>query len=123
MRNARFLFGLLTAASVGAVCAVGPRPVAAADSDKLLAEVRAAWEAREKATHKIRMSWATKCLTPKGGVDLMFPGSAKAGTPRPPTDTTHTGKGTLVLHGLTARCGIEMHIWSDPSAEYVLVSV
>ncbi|MCI0701623.1 MAG: hypothetical protein L0241_11125 [Planctomycetia bacterium] len=96
------------------------QPVSAQDSDKLLAEVRTAWENREAATKTIRMSWTLKTFTPKGGRNLMLPmHMTKDGKARPPADVTHDGKATLLLDGMKARYSQEDMVWSEGDFAFI----
>lgn len=106
------LSGVVLAACTGGLRA---QPAQAGESEKLLAEVKAAWEKRQAATKTIRMAWSGKTFTPKGARNLILPaGMVKDGKPRPPADATHDSKAILLLDDLKARYAEEEVLWSEP---------
>lgn len=98
--------------------ASGMRPAAAADSEKLVAEVKVAWEKREVAARTVRMAWGLKRVTPKGSSSIVFP--TKDGKVEPPADVSGEGKVTILIDGLSARCSRSIHAWSSSTQQLTL---
>jgi hypothetical protein len=105
--------------AVLAVCVATATPSVggAQDSDKLLAEVRAAWEKREKAAQNLSAKWRQEELMPKGGITRLAPFFAK-GEVMPAQDTKLTGHGHLYFAGANCRVSLDWPVWSMTNKQF-----
>ncbi len=87
------------------------------ESEKLLAEVRAAWEKREKAAHYLSAKWRQEELMPKGGISRRLPMLAAKET-LPAQDTKVYGRGELYFSGPDCRLQMDHPIWNAQSKEF-----
>jgi hypothetical protein len=92
--------------------------------DRLLAEVRAAWDRRQGAVKTVRVVWTFQNFVPKGALDIQIPLPTRpkgphAGQPRPPADTTREGRAVLLMDGVKARLKLDDFVWTESEFEFV----
>lgn len=110
----RWLIPVLLAAAV-----LLPGQSSGQPDEQLLADVRAAWEARQQATKSVKVSWTAKDTTPKGALGILFdfhPGFK--GKVVPPADVTHPIKATLLFDDTQSRFTIERMAWNEPTSQF-----
>lgn len=116
--SGRVPFAVACGAIVLGIALPTPLPVCAQDSDKLLAEVKGAWERRQNAIRSLRMSWRIKSVVPKGSIPQNGPRRGAKGV-SPPQDTTHEGTGELLLEGKKARLTVHDAIWDNSLEKFL----
>jgi hypothetical protein len=94
----------------GWLATVSAPPATAQDSDKLLAEVKAAWQKRQDAIRSGKFTWTHHRLYVKG---------ATVGTKGPDKDVVDNGSGSLLLEGNRTRIEIRDLIWKEPECAFV----
>lgn len=111
--------GRAVAAGLVVVGSAGWTAAWAADPpDPLLAEVRAAWEKRQKDANTVRVAWTWKDTTPKGAVSILFPFVKGADKGMPPADAVHDGSATLLLDGPRMRLEVDKFTWDAPTSSF-----
>jgi hypothetical protein len=118
----RILFAVACAGLICSVAAIST-PASAQESDKLLTEVKAAWEKRQNAIRSLKVSWKSKTLVPKGSLPAALardqPTVKGAPVEVPPTDVTHEGTGELTTQGKKARVEIQDATWDGIAGKLV----
>jgi hypothetical protein len=87
------------------------------ESEKLLAEVRAAWEKREKDAEKLTAKWRQEQLRPKGSMSRLLP---NAGTSEalPARDTKLVGECELYCSGADCRVILNTPVWNVSKKQF-----
>lgn len=117
-RFSRRAFGPVTLVLPVAAMVMPTAQLTAQPEEQLLAEVRAAWEAREKATKTVKVAWVMKDIFPKGSINLLFPELARDGHARPPEDFKYEGTVTLLLDGIDARFTADWMCWDEKTSRF-----
>lgn len=104
-----FIFGRVLLAAF-AVILLADRPAPAQSSEQLLAEVKAAWTARQHAIKSARFTWSQKTLHPKGRWGQ--------NPPLPANDVIDNGSGSLLMSGEKVRIHTVGLIWTQPISDF-----